>query len=123
MDTVDLGSGWHSNHALKLFDSDLINNEQMGRDATRTLATTRKRQRNNQTTPPPTPPSRRQRLPRASPAPRRRPQPRAQDIGRLASSTTGVGRLDHVFPDSLDGYRTYNDRLSTRPQPRERVKS
>ncbi|KAL1515286.1 hypothetical protein AB1Y20_001918 [Prymnesium parvum] len=113
MDTVDLGSGWHSNHALKLFDSDLINNEQMGRDATRTLATTRKRQRNNQTTPPyaafltsaPTP-----RVPCCA---RRRPQPRAQDIGRRLAVLHRCGTPDHVFPDSLDGYRTYNDRLTS----------
>lgn len=135
MDTVDLVSGWHSHHALNLFDSDIRDTLPMGHDTPSTSAPARKRRRTNKTTPTHIPlgfDSHRGYHPTPVDAPqtRRRPRPPSQprrcppiDVGRLTSSTTGVGRLTHVFPDSLDGYQTYYERLSTRPMPRERVKS
>eukprot|EP00327_Prymnesium_parvum_P021834 CAMPEP_0113250360 /NCGR_PEP_ID=MMETSP0008_2-20120614/11538_1 /TAXON_ID=97485 /ORGANISM="Prymnesium parvum" /LENGTH=109 /DNA_ID=CAMNT_0000098329 /DNA_START=192 /DNA_END=522 /DNA_ORIENTATION=+ /assembly_acc=CAM_ASM_000153 len=44
-------------------------------------------------------------------------------IGRLTSTTTGVGDLAHAFPDSLENYRTYTERESTRHAPTPRVRT
>lgn len=42
---------------------------------------------------------------------------------RDAGSTTGVGSLDHQFPESLDDYEVYDDRPSKRHAPTPRSRS
>lgn len=72
---------------------------------------TRARKRND--VPAAAPPKRRKRA-------RRRHQQKAPTVD--AGSTTGVGALDHVFPESLENYEVYNQRPPKRraPTPRSR---
>ncbi|KAL1527879.1 hypothetical protein AB1Y20_009255 [Prymnesium parvum] len=129
MDTIDILQEWRGHHALALFDTDSLTDACGSRAHKTSAASTRQTPLD---APQASSPIDERRTPAALTrkaarrCERRTPARQAYShdvVGRLTSTTTGVGSLAHTFPTSLDSYCTYNERASTRrePTPRERA--
>lgn len=139
MDTIDMVREWQQHHAMALFDADASTKARPPPGtAPHTLATftvldpatplrpneaSRKRGRSSDAHT--EAPQRRRASRDVSSRTRPHHRERYSDamVGRLTSTTTGVGSLAHAFPDTLNEYRTYNDRASTRRGPTVRVRT
>lgn len=141
MDTEELLWGWTDTSINKLFDAttteDVSRASKRARSPPTCHATPRpprETAKRNNGTPPSTPT-----LPRKpDPKPRaRRNGPQQETLAdaalrvkhyrelasSLSRSTSGVGCVNHRFPNKLDDYRTYSERESRRPAPTQRFRS